>query len=364
MIGIYQTEVGVLDSRSNIVVGEGYQNDYSVFISLTPELQFNAKTYPYIISNPFDSTSSFFPYTTRTISNDGYIYIAASKKYAHLNNFLTGIIGFRMIGSMGGASIEGSGVSSMDYHSPSSRVPQARDALAYNRTKYNKEIDEMINWRWFYTSGTPQMTGVFGACPAQTRQLTWRNNQNWDGFYTNIYNINPTDDDIWIYNYSTPATTTLVNRIDGTVTQLGAVNWVVSGRKSVYYNDGKPIYWKVKNYKFDTNYKTAEIYNKITQSVQNGADTQIIGLPAPNSNYLDLDYVEGGGVKVGIYGNSFKSRFLWSGNISRWVFQINTFGCRNQILGPSTTTFITGLNSAEYPWTTTWPSGITTDLYN
>ena len=352
MIGLSYNPLGIFNSSGLVNVGEGYYQTGFNYQTINSESQIIKKEYAHYINRD----GIVFPPTERTLINDNFISISQNYNNQKLNNFLTGVIGYRLIGTIADrySTRDNPQIVGPIIGWATSNLPQARDALAYNLIVKNKNtISPMNEWTWFEVSGAPEPNSWISQCGG----VSFRPD-NWNGYYTNIYNIHPDDGDKWLYNYSTPNVIkqcTVDNGVILSCFAYGAVTWLVSGRKSVYYNDGRPIYYKVNTYPFSYFYYKGEIYNVNINNTGIATPEIINGIPYSGERYLDIQNV---------YNNikDYSARFFWSGNISRWVFNVKARGC----FGASTATGInvTGLNSGDFPWTTNWPSGVNANLLN
>lgn len=352
MIEIGFNPLGTFNPTGLVNVGESYYtNNNNQYVTVDGDFQINTPGYPYYIFRNPTSQNYFFPVTTRSIqSGTNFITISQSSDInKELNNFLSGIYGYRHIGS---AAWPKSASNYPSVRFPNSDIPQARDALAYNLIKNNKVITPIHEWKWFKVSNAPKPTGIFGICN-NLRPVS--RSGNYDGYYTDIYNMFPSSGENWFYNYTTPHISTLINSINNTVTPLGGVTWLISGRSSVYMKDGKPIYWQVTGYNFDKSYQNTYLVNTSTMTQESASLSGLnLGLPPPGSKYLDIQCIHGINIQTSFA--SYNSRFFWSGDISRWVFNPQVRGCTTN--ASNVEAFITGLNSTEFPWETNWPSGI------
>ena len=351
MIGLSYNSFGILNPSGLIDLGEGYYNTGYQYQTINSEIQLIGREYAFYA----DQNNLFFPPTVRSITSNGddFITISQNENGKKLNNFLSGVIGFRLVGSVASrySTRDAPQIIGPIIGWATSEIPQARDALAYNLIVKNKnEIDPMSNWTWFEVSGVPNPNQLFTNC-------TFRPD-NWSGFYTNIYNINPSDQDKWLYNYSTPNVIKQCTVNNGVILNCfayGAVTWLVSGRKSVYYNDNRPIYYKVNTYPFNYFYYNGEIYNTSINNTGIVTPENLNGIPYSGERYLDIQNV---------FNNlkNYSARFFWSGSINRWIFNPQARGCFGS--STATGTYISGLNSGEYPWTTNWPSEMTLTKIN
>lgn len=343
--------LGTFNPSGLVNMGESYHINNNEYATINGEFQINAGNYPYYIFRSPTNQNYFFPVTTRSIqSGTNFITISQSSGInKELNDFLSGIYGYRHIGSAAWPK------SASNYPSvtfPNSDIPQARDALAYNLIKNVKPIPPVHEWKWFKVSNSLTPTGIFGICsgPRPSSRAG-----NYNGYYTNIYNMFPFSGESWLYNYTTPHTFTTVNLINNTVTAFGGITWLISGRSSVYIKDGRPIYWQVTGYDFDKSYHNTNLVNISTMTETSASSSNLdLGLPPSGSKYLDIQCIHGANIQT--FFASYNSRFFWSGNISRWVFNPQARGCTSN--ASNVQAFITGLNSTEFPWETNWPSGI------
>lgn len=372
MLEIGYNPIGILNTSGLVHVGEGYYNNLSVYESIDGDFNFNAMGTPFspsaYINRNSENNITYFPSVIRFLSEDGERVIIQNASLfsgnivynsEELAFFLNDIQGYTLVGS---PAITKSTFSYPGTRYPNSNIPQARDALAYNLIVKNQTIPPLNTWRWFKASNTPIASSIFGECAGDGRLATPRP-ENYDGYYTNIYNTVPNDNEVWLYNYTTPHTSLLVPR-DGTPSQaFGGATWLISGRPSVYKNDGREIYWLVSGYKFDKNWSNTTFFNKVKSSGELLDQNSNLGLPYPNARYLDIKNIPT--TNTFSAGSYPSAKFIWSGSINRWVFNLTTRICRSRgIIDGKEDRYITGLNSGEYPWTTNWPNNIDLSLLN
>lgn len=366
-------------------VGEGYLPDvpYTRMKILSPEyaLKFNnSNNYLYKINS--NNLHLDFPLTERNLI-DAKIEIQNTDPFIlqeriKLNNFFEGINSHSLY--YGGASDSNAG--GISYNT----VPLPFDAIAYNMIYNNKSrLDHPNESSWFLCTGSPETKEVLGICTG--RFSSGSRGETFDGYYSNLFNIHPKDNDQWIYNLITRNWLVLTHRFD----YLNYPSWgdyygkgivLISGRSSLYYRNNRPIYYRIEKRNYTFNKNSISWTDPLSGVVGYGGGTyyplfntsstrslQVLGQDKISGDFANTSFASAGEkfLTISMQGTHVigqtvpKSVFYYESSINRWVYSGWTTNCwtmdrfRDRIYSGF---LITGLSSGEHPWTTEWPYNI------